>query len=40
MLSAVDARPARRVFAFSILYLFVLFTALLADAALTAHWAT
>ena len=35
-----DARAARRLFAFSILYLFVLFTALLADAALTAHWAT
>jgi heme o synthase len=35
-----DARPARRVFAFSILYLFVLFTALLADAAVTAHWPT
>jgi protoheme IX farnesyltransferase len=35
-----DARAARRVFAFSILYLFVLFTALLVDAAATAHWAT
>jgi protoheme IX farnesyltransferase len=31
-----DARAARRPFAFSILYLFVLFTALLADAAVTA----
>jgi protoheme IX farnesyltransferase len=34
-----DARAARRVFAFSILYLFALFTALLVDAAATAHWA-
>ena len=31
-------RPARRLFAFSIVYLFVLFTALLADAAVRAHW--
>jgi protoheme IX farnesyltransferase len=30
----LDARPARRLFAFSILYLFVLFAALLVDAAL------
>jgi protoheme IX farnesyltransferase len=35
-----DARAARRLFTFSILYLFVLFTALLVDAAATAHWAT
>ena len=35
-----DTRPARRLFAFSILYLFVLFMALLADAAVTAHWPT
>ena len=33
-----DARAARRLFAFSILYLFVLFTALLADAAVAARW--
>ena len=31
-------RSARRLFAFSIVYLFVLFTALLADAAVRAHW--
>jgi heme O synthase-like polyprenyltransferase len=36
----LDARAARRVFAFSILYLFVLFTALLVDAAAKAHSAT
>jgi protoheme IX farnesyltransferase len=35
-----DTRAARRLFAFSILYLFGLFTALLADAALTARWPT
>jgi heme o synthase len=35
-----DARAARHLFAFSILYLFVLFAGLLADAAATAHWAT
>ena len=29
----LDARPARRLFAFSILYLFILFAALLVDAA-------
>jgi heme o synthase len=33
-----DAPAARRLFAFSILYLFVLFTALLADAALRGTW--
>jgi heme o synthase len=35
-----DARTPRRLFAFSILYLFVLFTALLVDAAAKAHWPT
>ncbi len=33
-----DPRLARRLFAFSIVYLFVLFTALLADAAVAARW--
>ncbi len=33
-----DPRLARRLFAFSIVYLFVLFTALLADAAVAAPW--
>jgi len=33
-----DPRLARRLFAFSIVYLFVLCTALLADAAVRAHW--
>jgi protoheme IX farnesyltransferase len=32
------SRPARRLFAFSILYLFVLFTALLVDAAVPYRW--
>jgi protoheme IX farnesyltransferase len=36
----LDARPARRLFAFSILYLFVLFAALLADAAVKYYWPT
>ena len=35
-----DTRLARRLFAVSILYLFALFTALLADAPANGHWPT